>query len=376
MNNQPLFFRMVFFGIGLLLFAGVAPSALAAGTASGTVISNSATVSYQVGGISQPDVNSGPATFVVDNKIDLTVATTDTASVKVTPGATAQVLTFTVTNTGNATQDFILSATAVSGGAGAFGGTDNFDATSVSIFVDNTSNGTVGTYDPGIDTATSINDLAADGSITVFIVADIPLGRATGDVASYHLVAEARDATTGNALTETAGADTAGSVDIVFADGQGSDTTNDAARDAKHSSQDDYEILTAALTVTKSSAVISDPFNGTTNPKRIPGAVVEYTIQIDNAAGGTTATNVIISDDLSTEVSNGTITFNADSYGGGRGIQVTAPNINGGAATALTNAPDADQGDYGDTAANTVTVTGITLNAGESATVRFQVTVQ
>ncbi len=357
---------------GMLLAVGAVSTASAAGTASGTTISNSATVGYQVSGVSQTPVNSNVATFVVDTKIDLTVATTDTAAVNVTPGNTAEVLTFTVTNTGNATQDFNLSAIAVNGGAAAFGGTDNFDATGVNVYVDGNGNGT---YDAGTDTATSIDNLAADGSATVFIVAAIPAGQVTGDIASYHLLAEAR-ATDGSALTETTAADTAGSVDIVFADGQGSDTTNDASRDAKHSSQDDYKVLTAALSVSKSSAVVSDPFNGTTNPKRIPGAVVEYTIQIDNAAGGTSATNVTVSDDLGTEIGNGTIAFKTDGYGAGLGIQVTAPNINGGTAQNLTNAGDTDQGDFGATAANTVTVNGITLNAGESATVKFQVTIQ
>ncbi len=372
MKNSKFLMRILGGVAGLLLAVGMVANVSAAGTASGTTVSNSATVDYEVGGVNQTDVTSNVATFVVDTKIDLTVTTTDAAAVSVAPGATAQVLTFSVTNTGNATQDFNLTSTALGGGTGAFGGTDNFDATSVSIYVDGNSNGS---YDSGTDTATSINDLAADASATVFIVATIPASQVTGDIASYHLVAEARDAATGNALTETVGADTAGSVDIVFADGQGSDTANDASRDAKHSSQDDYEVLTAALTVTKSSTVISDPFNSTTNPKRIPGAVVEYTIQVDNAAGGTTATNVTVSDNLSTEIGNGTLAFKTDGYTGG-GIEVTAPNINGGTALVLTNASDADQGDYGVTLANTVTVTGITLNAGQSATVKFQVTIQ
>jgi len=220
--------------LGLVL-SGLVANAQAAGTASGTTVSNAATVNYRVGGVAQPAVNSNTATFVVDTKIDLTVTTVDAASVKVAPGAAEQVLTFTVTNTGNATQDFALTVTPLSGGTGAFGGTDNFDASSIGIYVDGNGNGT---YDSGTDTAaTSIDNLAADGSVTVFLVATIPTGRVTGDIASYHLVAEARDAATGNALTETTGADTANSVDIVFADGQGSDTTNDAARDAKHSSQ-------------------------------------------------------------------------------------------------------------------------------------------
>ena len=47
--------------------------------------------------------------------------------------------------------------------------------------------------------------------------------------------------------------------------------------------------------LTKESAVISDPLNGTTNPKAIPGAVVEYTITLTNT-GTADATNVVITD--------------------------------------------------------------------------------
>lgn len=36
------------------------------------------------------------------------------------------------------------------------------------------------------------------------------------------------------------------------------------------------------LTATKSATVISDPQNGTTNPKAVPGAVIEYAIQVKN----------------------------------------------------------------------------------------------
>ncbi|UYV15803.1 CshA/CshB family fibrillar adhesin-related protein [Porphyrobacter sp. ULC335] len=39
---------------------------------------------------------------------------------------------------------------------------------------------------------------------------------------------------------------------------------------------------TAVLVIDKTSQVISDPVNGTTNPKLIPGAVVEYTISVRN----------------------------------------------------------------------------------------------
>lgn len=40
---------------------------------------------------------------------------------------------------------------------------------------------------------------------------------------------------------------------------------------------------TAALVIDKTSRVISDPVNGTSNPKLIPGAIVEYAISVRNA---------------------------------------------------------------------------------------------
>ena len=88
-------------------------------------------------------------------------------------------------------------------------------------------------------------------------------------------------------------------------------------------------MLAAALTATKTSKIISDPVNGSTNPKMIPGAVVEYCIAVANAAGSATATNVGISDSLPAATTylsafgikvNGTVTgstCNADGTAGG-----------------------------------------------------------
>ena len=51
------------------------------------------------------------------------------------------------------------------------------------------------------------------------------------------------------------------------------------------------------LTVQKTSAVISDPINGTTNPKRIPGAVVQYVVSITNSGNGTVdSSSLVITD--------------------------------------------------------------------------------
>ena len=53
----------------------------------------------------------------------------------------------------------------------------------------------------------------------------------------------------------------------------------------------------ATLTVTKLSTVVSDPVNGTSNPKNIPGAVVEYCILMQNPGSGT-ATNLVGNDNI------------------------------------------------------------------------------
>ena len=364
--------------IGLLLFVlplfGASQSALAAGTVAGTSISNSATINYQVGAISQPAITSNTVAFVVDKKVNLAVVTTDAAAVSVTPGSSNNIVTFTVTNTSNDAMDFALTSQALVGGAAKFTGTDNINASAVSVFVES---GATPGYQAAQDTATFIDELAADGNKTVYIVGTFPTGLANGDIATYGMIAEARAAggasSLGAALAQDAGADNPSTVQIVFGDDTG---TDDASRDAKHSDRSDFRVVTATLAVTKTSSVISDPFNNTTNPKAVPGAVIEYIVTITNAAGAATASSISVSDSLNSEITGGRLAFNTTTYGATQGIQVTSPNINAGAATALTNGSDADQGDFNVTAGNTVTVTGISLTGGQSATVKFRVTVQ
>lgn len=50
----------------------------------------------------------------------------------------------------------------------------------------------------------------------------------------------------------------------------------------------------ALLEISKTSTVISDPVNGTTNPKAIPGAVVEYAITVRNVGAGTVDASSIV----------------------------------------------------------------------------------
>jgi uncharacterized repeat protein (TIGR01451 family) len=54
-----------------------------------------------------------------------------------------------------------------------------------------------------------------------------------------------------------------------------------------------------SLTIVKSSSVLSDPANGTSNPKRIPGSVVLYTVSLTNSGTGTVdGSTLVITDAL------------------------------------------------------------------------------
>lgn len=345
----------------------VPPHALAAGTASNTTISNQATVNYQVGGISQTAINSNITTFVVDNKVNVTVAQVGNATV--IPGSTNQVLVYTITNTGNTAQRYALSATSNAG----------ITMNNVRIYRDTNANGT---FEAGTDTlfvdASTFGDIAADGVLRVLVVADTPTGATNGQTAVYNLIATTVNAGTTTVTTQTVGADTPGAVDVVFADAAGS-ATGDIARDGRHSTTATYTVNAATLTITKTSAVYSDPFNGTTNPKAIPGAIITYTLTVANAAGGANATGVAITDSLATEITAGHLAFNTQFNDGvntcalAQGIAVD-PNT--GTYACKTNTNDADGADWNVSAGNTVTVNGLSLNAGQTARIKFQVVVQ
>jgi len=366
-------------------------AALAAGTASDTDITNQATVSFDVGGSAQTPILSNTTTFKVDNKIDLIVAEVSSGYTDVNPNTTNQVLTFTVKNDGNTTQDFALSAAA---GVDPFGGTDNFDASNVRVFVESGANAG---YLAGEDTATYIDELAADGVATAYVLADIPIGRSSDDIAAYTLTATAlaggSAGVEGAALTQTVGADTPGAVDIVFADGTG-DTDGD--RDASYSDTDAYRVLSAQLTITKASTVIRDPFNLDTNPKHIPGAYIQYVVTISNAVGaGASATLTTITDTLdnNTAIDPDLIvaaTGNPESApGSGFKVGVGGSSTRAGFPKYFTTTSSVDGVDHdGSATGGTVTATMATvmsveagytageLKPGESVTLIFNVIIQ
>lgn len=275
----------------------MADPAFAAGTAAGTVITNNVSVDYTVGGVNQTDATATNQ-ITVDRKINVTVARIDGTATSVTPGASSQAVSFRIENVSNAALDFQLSALQKSTGAAAgITGTDGFDVGApLAYFIDTNGNNT---YDFGTDTAIQhLNALAPDAPVTVHVVTPlVPLSATNGQIAAVTLTATAREndgaGTLGNALTQAA-TNTAG-VDTVFADTAGA---GDAARDAAFSATDDYVVLTATLSATKTSSIVAGDFG---TGAAIPGATVQYCISVSNS-GGVAATGVAISDTLPGQV--------------------------------------------------------------------------
>ena len=275
-----------------------------------------------------------------------------------------------------------------------FGWTENFQTTGVSVFVDANANGT---YESGTDTAIFVDELAAGASSTVFVVANIPAVQANGDAALVSLTATAKVGGTaggpiGGALTETAGANTAG-VDIVFADGTGSD---DGSRDAAYSARDGYLVSSAIISVAKTATLLCDPVNGITNPKNIPGAIVRWTVTVSNSGAATaSATLATITDTLDANTTHDVgLRVPADAAtciagAGTSGFKIVSSvgaRTLGGAAGVMTNAADADGATIAGQAvtidySTALPVSGGTghaageLKIGESATVTFNVIV-
>ena len=256
------------------------------GTDAGTSITNNVSVAFNVGGTAQT-AETDSDTFVVDREVNLIVTKSDGVNTSVAPGSTQQAVTYTVSNQTNDTIDVLLTSEQLGG--------DDFNVTgAVTYYLDDGN----GVYDAGDTLITFVNDLAEDETVTVHAVANIPATVVTGDVADFILIGQAADSTTGVAFVNNAGdADDAAVVQNVFADGAGT-ATGDVAGDGYHSDTDTYEVAAADITVTKTSNVLWDPINGSTNPKAIPGAVVEYCIAVANASGGAAATSVAISDTI------------------------------------------------------------------------------
>lgn len=118
------------------------------------------------------------------------------------------------------------------------------------------------------------------------------------------------------------------------------------------------------LSVTKISQVISDPISGMTNPKAIPGAVLQYCILVANA-GSATVTSVSATDNIP-----GNVTYTAASMKSGA-------NCGSAATVEDDDATGADENDpFGASISGTSLVaTAATLGPADAYALTFQVIV-
>jgi uncharacterized repeat protein (TIGR01451 family) len=313
--------------LSAILLACVAAPAWAGGTPAGTKVSNTATATYETATGAAASVTSNTVELEVDELLNVTVASGDPGDVGSLPSSTGQVLRFVVTNSGNGSEAFALTANDQIGG-------DDFNPAVTSLVLDTNGNGA---YDAGVDTAyvSGTNDpvLDADGSVTVFVLSTIPGSAGDAQRGGVSLTATARTGS-GNPGTVFAGAGTGGTDAVV------------GATRATSADQGYFKVSTATVTLAKSAAV-ADPFGGRA---QVPGSVITYTL-VATVNGSGSLSNVSITDPVPT----------------GSTYEPNSLKLNG---TALTDAADGDGGRF---ASNAITVALGTIAAGSSNTVTFRV---
>ena len=126
----------------------------------------------------------------------------------------------------------------------------------------------------------------------------------------------------------------------------------------------------AYVNLSKTIATLSDPINGSTNPKAIPGAIIEYTITAKNS-GNAPADNSIVRDSLNTLITTQQYATWASGF-----LTIQSPNLYGGAKTPLSDAADSDEGQFIDTAASREVVVDCgTLATGQECKVTYRIIV-
>ena len=304
-----------------------AQPAHAVGTAAGTTISNTATATYTDAGGNPVSVPSNRVDVRVDEILNVSVVTADAGDVAALPGATNQVLSFTVTNTGNGSESFRLSPVNTIGG-------DAFDPTTTSLVFDTNGNGV---YDAGVDTIYNAgsNDpiLAPDTSVRVFVLSTVPATATDGQRGQTDLTATA---VTGSGTPGTAFA----------GQGQGGGDAVVGATTALGRDDRFYIVNSATVAFVKSASVL-DPFGGA---KPVPGAIITYTL-VATVSGSGSLNNLAAGDPIpaSTTFVPGSITSQAGP---------------------ITDVTDADAGEF---AANRVAVRFGTVSGGQTRTVTFKV---
>lgn len=327
--------------------------AMAAGTRVNTPIANTASVDYEVGTIPQGTVTSDPATatFVVDRRVNFTLTLESSGDlVPVVPDGDNYFVDFRLTNLSNDDLDFTLAVAEVTPSDGTIdvdgSGFDNADMGTLDY--------TVGTFGsatpPGTRGGTQyVDDLVADEFVIIRVWGDAAITLANGEIAGAELTATAVDGS-GNAGAQGGAfsygvANTAGGVETVDFNG------NNGVQVAI----DGFVVQTADISVAKSFTVIDDFLGGNL---AIPGAEIEYTVTVANAAGAQTATSVVVSDTL-----DGNLEYVLNSM---------TVDVNAGGAAPCTDGSD---GDGCTRSGQDLSFDIATMNAGDTYVYTWRVTI-
>lgn len=301
---------------------------MAAGTPAGTSIANTATATFDLPGGGSGSVSSNTVSVRVDELLDVSVASRDGGDVTAVNGSSNQLLTFAVTNAGNGSEGFQLTARDTLGG-------DGFDPSVTAIAIDANGNGT---YDPGIDTVYTAGSslvLAADETRAVFVLSSIPAGTADGARGRVDLVAVAATGS-GAPGTSFAGQGEGGGDAVVGATG------------ADGEDQGHYVVSAATVAFVK-SATVADPFGGS---ETVPGSIITYRL-VATVSGSGSLSNLRI----------------ADPIPAGTAYEANSLTLGGAVLS------DVADGDAGESGSNGIAVRLGTMAAGSSRTVTFKVKV-
>ncbi|MGI9247903.1 MAG: hypothetical protein ACR2QI_02735 [Woeseiaceae bacterium] len=314
----------------LCLCCAISGPAGAVGTAVGTVIENTAVVSYDLAG-TPLTLQSNTTTIAVAERINVTV-TLQSPQTLVSPGETGRALLFTVTNTGNGTETFQLSIDSVIAG-------DDFDPIPAvpGIYFDTDGSGDFNAGDQPYTPGTNDPDLLADESISIFLVNDIPSGLGNGQTGRTELTAASATGTGTPGTVYANQGDGGVNAVIGLTGGEAIDTG-------------EYLVSDVLVDVVKSQ-LVSDPFGGN---EAVPGATLTYTIIVDVISAGS-ATASVVRDAIPT-------------------FSTFVPNsitLNGGA---ISDATDGDAGEFDVSGAPAVVVRlGDLTQADGAQTIAFQV---
>jgi uncharacterized repeat protein (TIGR01451 family) len=236
----------------------------AAGTPAGTNIQNTAQVSYSVGS-STVTASSNTSTVRVAEMLDA-VLTLASSTVQVSPGATAEELVFTLTNTGNGSETFNLTALS----AGVVG--DDFDPTLAvpAIYFDSDNSGDFSGPDVAYTAGANDPVVAADASVRLLVINNIPNTALNGNRGRSQLTAAAASGT--GAPGTSFGLVGDGGVEAVAGT-----TGGDAVLFGE------YLVADVQLSAVKTQSIV-DQFGG---QRPLPGARINYQIVVTHSGSGT-----------------------------------------------------------------------------------------